>query len=226
MSAPRPCDYKLKFYGKGRGSKDLIQHWITALGYEIYNCAARSSDESGDSDSEETPTLETLEAKLAVINQASIKNLRDRAFCHYQIARLEAEIGALYDAQDYYRVPWFRSTNEEELEVRGYENTLVDEWVHVKLTDLKEQKKNFIEWRDELLYEAPKLRKDYNGVEGALNQKFQRLEPIRTNSEGQRQAKAQNQKHQEPPVSPPFSTEGFEPKFAKLPFGLRHLYTY
>ncbi|KAJ8685257.1 hypothetical protein QAD02_021050 [Eretmocerus hayati] len=256
MSGSRPCDFKLKLYGKGRASDALIQHRITALGYEIFNCSGnsrlmrnkvpalqalrrrflealknrstRSSEESEDSDNEDTPTLRELEEKLTHINQVMVKNRRDRAFCHYQIARLEAEIGALYDAQDYYRVPWLRSTDEEDLEVLGYENTLVDEWIYGKLRDLKEQKKNFTEWRDELLYEAPKLRKDYYEVENTFCQEHDRLDQLRSVSKGQHQAQshAEDRNHQRSPTSPPFITKTAKPKIAKLPFGLRHLYTF
>ncbi|KAJ8680324.1 hypothetical protein QAD02_016111 [Eretmocerus hayati] len=261
MPASGPCDYKLKLYGRGRASDALIQHRITTIGYEIYNCAGNSrlvrnkvpilqalrkkfmealknraaapseDPDSDNSDSEEAPTLEDLEKRVSSINQASIKNRRDRAFCHYQIARLEAEIGALFDAQDYYRVPWFRSTDEEELEVKGYENTLVDEWVYVKLKDLKEQKKTFIEWRDELLYEAPKIRRDYHEAENALNQEFERLDQLRSSPSHQPSAHdntaSQKQYHQDDsPASPPFVTGELNPKFKKLPFGIRQSCTY
>ncbi|KAJ8678174.1 hypothetical protein QAD02_013961 [Eretmocerus hayati] len=259
MSASGPCDYRLKLRGKGRASEALIQHRITAIGYEIYNCAgnsrlvrnkvpalqtlrrkfmealknraAASSDESEDSDCEPELSLEQLEEKLSGIDQAIIKNRRDRAFCHYQTARLEAEIGALHDAQDYYRVPWFRPLDEEQLEVRGYENTL--------LKDYKEQKKNFIEWRDELLYEAPKLRKDYHEVEGALILELDRLEQPRTaprerhHQPQERIVVNRDREHREPSTSaqqptgaPSFTTESANPKFTKLPFGLRQLSTF
>ncbi|KAJ8677095.1 hypothetical protein QAD02_012882 [Eretmocerus hayati] len=254
MTAPGPCDYKLKLYGRGRASDALIQHRITALGYEIYNCAgnsrlvrnkvpalqalrekfmealrtraAASSEESDNSDTEETPTLAELERKVSAINHAGIKNRRDRAFCHYQIARLEAEIGALHDAQDYYRNPWFRSTDEEELEIKGYENTLVDEWVYGKLKNLKEQKKTFVEWRDELLYEAPKIRRDYCKAEGALDQELNRLDRLRSAARERNPAASPGQGNQESPTSSSFVAEGIKYKFETLPFGLRHLHTH
>ncbi|KAJ8684916.1 hypothetical protein QAD02_020709 [Eretmocerus hayati] len=256
MSPSGPCNYKLKLHGRGRASDALIQHRITAIGYEIYNCAGNSrlmrnkvpalqalrrkfldalrnrsttsSDESGSSDSDDTPTLGELEEKLSNIDQAMVKNRRDRAFCHYQIARLEAEIGALHDAQDYYRVSWFRSTDDEELEVRGYENTLVDEWVYVKLKDLRKQSKDFTEWRDELLYEAPKLRRDYYEVEGALRQELDRLEQLRLASRNQHPAHVidRRQNHQKSPIPPTPVTKEAEYKFEKLPFGLRQLHAF